>query len=94
MTDEPASPAPANAGQLFPNFVFFDSAPVYGLSPGGIGQITLEANTLIAGPDGRVQIDRVVVCHLRSSLPAILSLRNAIDAILTMAAPKAEGPAN
>jgi hypothetical protein len=47
---------------------------------------------MAAGPDGRVAIDRVVVCHLRCGLPALLGLRAAIDAIIAMTERPAETP--
>ena len=90
---------PATGGQISAiasanaPFIFFDAAHFFGLL-NGVGQITLEANRLAAvGPDGRIVIDRVVVAHLRSSLPALRRLRAAIDGILLMAEPT-EGPAN
>jgi hypothetical protein len=107
LTDEPAPTQPvtenmpASAGQISAlasanaPFIFFDSASFYGWSQGNIAQLTLDATRLMAaGPDGRVAIDRVVVCHLRCGLPALLGLRAAIDAIIAMAQqPKPEGPA-
>jgi hypothetical protein len=90
MTDEniAAETSSANAPLLY-----FENATCFGLS-GGVGQITIEANILRAGADNRVAIDRVVVGHLRGNLPALRSLRNAIDNVLLMAEPKSEGPAN
>jgi hypothetical protein len=106
LTDKPAVTAPvvtenipANAGQVSAvasanaPFIYFENASFFALF-NGIAQMTLEANRLIAtGPDGRVAVDRVVVAHLRSSLPALRSLRAAIDGILLMAEPT-PGPAN
>ena len=97
MTDETAATEPvtenmpASAGQISAlasanaPFIFFDGASFYGLS-GGVGQITLEATRLqAAGPDGRVALDRVVTAHLRCGVPALRSLRAAIDAVMAMA---------
>jgi hypothetical protein len=92
---------PAHAGQISAlasanaPFIYTDAASFYGLSPGGVAQITLESTRLMAGgPDGSVALDRVVVCHLRCSLPALMSLRGAIDSIVAMAQPRPQGPAN
>jgi hypothetical protein len=107
VPDKPAVTAPvvtenipANAGQISAiasanaPFIYFESVPFFGLF-NGIAQITLEASRMIAtAPDGRAAVDRVVVAHLRSNLPALRSLRTAIDAILLMAEPTPEGPAN
>jgi hypothetical protein len=91
---------PAHAGQISAigsanaPFIYFESASFFGLLD-GVARMTLEANRLIAtGPDGRVAVDRVVVAHLRSSLPALRSLRAAIDGVLLMAEPTPKGPAN
>jgi hypothetical protein len=105
MTDEtaPTPPVtenmPAEAGQISAlasanaPFIFFDSASFYGWSQGSIAQLTLDATRLMAaGPDGRVAIDRVVVCHLRCGLPALRGLHAAIDAIIAMAERPAETP--
>lgn len=106
MPDKPAVTAPvvtenipANVGQISAiasanaPFIYFENAGPIGLL-NGIGQITLEANRLMAASDGRAAMDRVVVAHLRSNLPALMSLRTAIDNILLMAEPTPEGPAN
>ena len=106
MTDEPArmpSPVeviPSVAGGISgiasasAPFVYFDSVNFYGII-NGVGQVTLEANRLMAtGPDGRIAIDRVVVAHLKCSLTAVKSLRAALDGIILMAEPKPERPTN
>jgi hypothetical protein len=91
---------PANAGQISAiasanaPFIYFEDASFWGLL-NGIGQITLETSRMIASaPDGGAAVDRVVVAHLRSNLPALRSLRAAIDGILLMAEPTPEGFAN
>jgi hypothetical protein len=75
-------------------FIYFENVPFYGLL-NGVGQLTLDANRLYgADSDGKPIYDRVIVAHIRCNLPAIRSLRAAIDGILLMAEPKPEGPAN
>lgn len=75
-------------------FIYFENAPFFGLL-NGVGQVTLEAGRVFgADADGRPIVDRVLVGHLRGSLPAIKSLRAALDGIILMAKPKPEGPAN
>ncbi len=75
-------------------FVYFENAPFYGLL-NGVGQVTLEAGRIF-GVDatGKPVLDTVIVAHLRRNLPAIRSLRAALDGILLMAEPKPEGPSN
>ena len=93
MPDETTAAAPIVTDANAP-FIYFETVSSLGLL-NGIGQLTLEANRLLSsGPDGRVAVDRVVVAHLRSNLPALRSLRAAIDGILLMAEPTPEGPAN
>jgi hypothetical protein len=75
-------------------FIYFDNAPAYGLL-NGIGQVTLEAGRIFwADAPSKVATDRVLVAHLRGSLPAIKRLRAALDGIILMAEPKAKAPAN
>jgi hypothetical protein len=107
MADEPAMTLPiqtevipARAGEISAiasasaPFVYFENARFFGFF-NGIGQVTLEANRLMATTfDGQIAIDRVLVAHLRGNLPAIRGLRAALDGILLMAEPKPEGPTN
>ena len=74
--------------------LYFENAPCYGLM-NGIGQITLEAAKLL-GVDagGKPIIDRAIVAHLRGNLPAMKSLRAALDGIILLAEPRRDGPAN
>jgi hypothetical protein len=94
----PPENIPANAGQVSAiasasaPFVYFEDATFWRLL-NGIGQVTLEASTMRASPDGGVAVDRVVVAHLRGNLRAMMSLRAALDNILLLAEP-IEGPAN
>jgi hypothetical protein len=75
-------------------FIYFDNVPFFGLL-NGVGQITLDANRLWgADAESRPIIDRVIVAHLRSTLPAVKALRAALDGIILMAEPKPGGPAN
>jgi hypothetical protein len=68
-------------------FLYFDGAPTFGFSA-GIVSITLEALRFMSvGP--QVTRDRVIVAHLRMSLPAAQSLKEAIDGALLMARPAA-----
>ena len=57
-------------------FLYFDRAPTYGANH-SILNVTLEADS------------RVVVAHLRMSVPAALSLKAAIEGALLMAQPTA-----
>lgn len=70
-------------------FIYFDNAPTFGLNE-GIANVTLEAfrNLLI---QGEVRNDRVIVAHLRMSLPTVHRLRNALDGIILAATPKPSG---
>jgi hypothetical protein len=59
---------------------------VFGFTNGVIN-ITLSANRTYAGPEGAVVNEQVVVAYLRGNIPAALSLRQAIDNALLLAAP-------
>jgi hypothetical protein len=75
-------------------FIYFENAPFYGLL-NGVGQVTLEVGRVFGSdPTGKVIMDRVLVAHLRANIPAIRSLRAALDGILLMAEPKPEGAPN
>jgi hypothetical protein len=105
MADEPGKPNPIETipsvqggisaiGSANAPFIYFENVPFYGFI-NGVGQITLEAGRLFgADASGNVIFDRVVVAHLRGNIPAMRSLRAALDGILLMAEPKPEGPAN
>ena len=74
-------------------FIFYEAAPAFGFTNGVIN-ITLSANRTWVGPDRTVMNDQVVVAYLRGNIPAALSLRQAIDSALLLAAPTQEGKAN
>lgn len=75
-------------------FIYFESAPFYGLL-NGVGKVTLEVSRQIANaPGGGVLFDRVLVGYLVGNIPAIRSLRSALDGILLMAEPTPDGPKN
>jgi hypothetical protein len=74
-------------------FIFYEVAPAFGVT-NGVVNITLSANRTRIGTDGNVLNDQVVVAYLRGNIPAALSLRQAIDSALLLAAPTEEGKAN
>ncbi len=75
-------------------FIYFENVPFYGFL-NGVGQVTMEAGRIFgADANGKVILDRVIVAHLRGNIPAIRSLRAALDGILLMAEPKPPGPTN
>ncbi|MGB7097527.1 MAG: hypothetical protein WBD95_02000 [Xanthobacteraceae bacterium] len=107
MSDKPAVPPPvesipsvaggisAIASAQAP-FLYFENAPFFGFL-NGIGKITIETSRQIApAPDGAqgVLFDRVLVAHLVGNIPALKSLRAAIDGVILLAEPKPEGPTN
>lgn len=73
--------------------IYFDNAPGFGIL-NGIGMVVLEAARQNVLPDNNVALDRVMVAHLRASIPAIKALRAALDGILLMAEPKPAGEMN
>jgi hypothetical protein len=104
MADEPNKRPPVEAipsvaggvsaiGSAAAPFIYFDFPSTWGFNP-GIGNITLEASRYHVQVDGSVARDRVVVAHLRMGLDAAIQLKKALDAILLLAAPTPEGPAN
>ena len=74
-------------------FIFYEKAPAFGFADGVIN-ITLSAHRTLVGKDGVVTTEQVVVAYLRGTVPAALSLRQAIDNALLLAAPTQEGKAN
>jgi len=73
-------------------FLYFDGAPTFGYN-NGIVNITLEAlRYMVVGKTPTR--DRVVVAHLRMSLPAAMSLKAALEGALLLAAPAGEAPAS
>lgn len=73
-------------------FIFYEVAAAFGCTNGVIS-ITLAANRILVGPHGVVN-EQVVTAHLRGNIQAALSLRQAIDGALLLAAPTQEGKAN
>jgi hypothetical protein len=74
-------------------FIYFDGAANFGIAA-GVANITLEAlrHTSVGS---QVMRDRVVVAHLRMSIPALRSLKDAIDGIELITSPSPqEGKAN
>jgi hypothetical protein len=75
------------AGSAAAPFVYFEAATNFGLQ-NGVASITLEASrSLTVG--GKLIRDRVIVAHLRMSLPAVMSLQAALNGITLLATPPA-----
>jgi hypothetical protein len=90
MTDNPKPPAgkvtaPPVSDTPHAPFIFFENTPAFGFTNGVIN-ITLSASRTYA-PDGVGVNEQVVVAYLRGNIPAALSLRQAIDNALLLAAP-------
>lgn len=98
MADKP-DPRPGEVAVIPVNdvphapFIFYENVPTLGHTNGVIN-LTLSATMNYVGPDGNVMNDQVVVAYLRGNIPAAISLREAIDKALLMAAPTTEGKAN
>jgi hypothetical protein len=72
-------------------FIYFEDAPAFG-HRNGVIRITLTAGRDIPLPPAvEAGHDWVVVCHLRMSVFAALSLKSAIDRALLLGAPVASG---
>jgi hypothetical protein len=71
-------------------FLYFDIATTFGYNH-GIVNVTLEAIRFMAVGEPTTR-DRVVVAHLRMSVPAAAALRTALDNALLMGAPTAGTP--
>ncbi len=75
-------------------FIYCDGAAVFGHYAGVI-HVTLDAVRRMPVADNNSPAsDRVITAHLRMSIPAAMSLKNALDGALLMALPTKEGPAN
>jgi hypothetical protein len=99
MPDEPAPNLPVQVVEIIPSvagdvsgvasanapFIYFDGAPTFGLNE-GVVNITLEALRYVHA-HGKVVSDKVIVAHLRMSLPAMLRLKSAIEGALLLAQP-------
>jgi hypothetical protein len=99
MADNP-DPRPGELAVVIPvndvphaPFIFYEGAPAFG-HMNGVINLTLSAMRTCVGPDGGPKNDLVVVAYLRGNIQAAISLRNAIDKALLLAAPTAEGKSN
>lgn len=105
MADEPqerppVEAMPSRAGDISAlasaqaPFIYFDMAPTFGCLD-GIVNVTLEAvRHQLPNPSVGVVSDRVVVAHLRMSVPAATVLRDVLNQALLLAAPAASGQKN
>jgi hypothetical protein len=73
-------------------FLYFDIATNFGFN-NGIVNVTLETVRYMSAGQ-KVTLDRVVVAHLRMSIPAASSLKAALDGALLLASPAAGSPAS
>jgi hypothetical protein len=75
--------------------IFLDEAPVFGMH-GAVGHVALTAVIQDEDGQGGVTARRVVVAHLRGTVEAFASLRNAINGMeLILTGPaRPEGPTN
>jgi hypothetical protein len=99
MADDPAPNVPVQVAEIIPSvagdvsgvasanapFIYFDGAPTFGFKE-GIANITLEALRYVHA-NGKVISDKVIVAHLRMSLPGMLRLKSAIEGALLLAQP-------
>jgi hypothetical protein len=74
-------------------FLYFDEASAFG-HMNGVVRVTLETSQMIPLPDNRALSERVIVAHLRMSIPAAISLKNALEGALLMAVPTETGARN
>ena len=93
MSDHPTGQLPrvvppdlSEIGSAHAPILYFDDVPTFGHG-NGIIRITLEAVRLHTSNLGEVARDRVVVAHLRMSIPTALALRDAIEGALLLANP-------
>jgi hypothetical protein len=99
MSDQPNVTAPilqvvprlevSDVASAHAPFLYIDGAPAWAYNTGIIG-VTLEAIRLMTGEQQPRQ-ERVVVAHLRMSIPAAQALKAAIDGALFAAMPTAGG---
>ena len=99
MADNP-DPRPGEVAVIIPindtphaPFIFYEGAPVAS-HINGVINITLSASRAYIGPDGAPRTDHVVVAYLGGNVQAAVSLREAINNALLLAAPTTEGKAN
>jgi hypothetical protein len=71
-------------------FIYFEDSPFFGLL-NGVGKVSLTVSRQIASDPERksVLVDRVIVASLVGNIPAIRSLRGALDGILLICRTKA-----
>jgi hypothetical protein len=74
-------------------FIFYEVAPAFGFT-NGVVNVTLSANRTWIGSDGKVMNEQVVVAYLRGNVQAALSLKQAIDSALLLAAPTGQDKAS
>jgi hypothetical protein len=94
MSDKPSGrppvrPAPlplSESGSAHAPILYFEEVPTFGHFNGVI-RVTLEAARLYAVVPGQVTSDRVVVAHLRMSIPAARSLIAGLQGALLLANP-------
>jgi hypothetical protein len=82
-------PAFSESGSAGAPFVLFDDVGAAGVLNGVI-RLSLEAGRLLPGPEG-VVVDRVVVAHLRMSVPAARALKRAAESAVGLAVTAAGG---
>ena len=80
------APVLSNSASAHAPFLYFEEASAMS-HLNGVIRITLEAGRVIPSADGRVDIDKVMVAHLRMNIPAALSLKSAIEGALLLATP-------
>ena len=93
MSDKPDIPSPVRSptrrlvddASAHAAFLYFDEAATFGYL-NGVVQVTLEANRLVSREEG-VTVERIIVSHLRMSIPAARSLKAAIEGALLLAEP-------
>jgi hypothetical protein len=78
-------PFAASASDHAP-FLYFEHAPNFG-HLNGVIQITLEAQRFTTQSANNIVRERVVVAHLRMSLPSAMSFKAAIEGALLLANP-------
>jgi hypothetical protein len=71
-------------------FIYYEGSIALGFNNGVIN-LTLAAGRTWTDSDGAVINDHVVVAYLRGNVQAALSLRQAIDSALLLAAPPTQG---
>jgi hypothetical protein len=92
----PKAPKPSDVNPAFRDstsapFIYFDTAPVFGIVAGTV-QIELVSRTLVPTADGGAKPEFQVTGRLRCNPQAARNLRNALNRALTMLeAPPSDG---